>query len=69
MKTIKEWMDEIAKKRPSLGNYIGLAEWVKMNKPTQAKINQMFELYVPKDQYVKSEKDELLTHLYGLAAN
>jgi hypothetical protein len=67
MKSIKYSCQKLSEKEPFLGIYICLAEGIKNKRFTRETISRFFVQIMPKDEYDKYTKKDLINHLYILS--
>lgn len=67
MRSIRNNFDKIKNKQPSLGAYPILAQVVGGRRFTQYSITRMFTKLVPKEEYVKEERRDLIKYLAFLS--
>jgi hypothetical protein len=63
---MKNRFQQIAKQNPGWSSYICFAELVRKVKMTQYEIRKWFSQLVDKDDYSRSDLNEILNHLYDI---
>jgi hypothetical protein len=67
MRSIINTFNKIQKKQPELGSFCVLAEAVKDRKFIKDSIARMFTKLVPKEEYEKNERKNLIQYLHNLS--
>ncbi len=62
-KTLKEWFTEQNNKHPELGAYINLCYTIHHSGADKKELTKAFNELIPKDEYDKEEKKELIDYL------
>lgn len=66
-KTFKQFLDESIKKNPELGTYIHFCKVLSGSGATREEITEYFNVHMPKDEYDKSEKTQLIDYLISIS--
>jgi hypothetical protein len=67
MKSIERRFNNIVKKNPYWSSYVCFTEAVKGQHFGNAIVLKWFDKLVDKDDYSRSDKNDILNHIYGLA--
>lgn len=62
-KSLKDWFLERNKEHPELGAYINLCYTIHHSGASRQELTKAFNELIPKDEYDKSEKKELIDYL------